>query len=393
MILSSIDGNKVITKRNVKGGFKTCSRTKMYYSTNLDDLTYNTNTVLMNDIIESEKSMTEYGVVEKYKKLYEEISRLIVNRPFDLIVRRKVETLYVDGQLGTTCKYEFKLSLNINQKKCIVCCGGTGSFYDVLLHSEFKKNILKKMALYTMPMINYKSVHKQYVLLSNQATGFLCHEAIGHMAESDMIGENSAFYDKLGKKLFDQRISIVDDGNVAFGAGNICFDEEGTTPSRNYIIKEGVLNTYLTNEFYASKYGIKNTGNLRSSIWNQPSMIRMTNTFMLDGSENVKDIIKKVKEGIYINDVLSGNCYNNGDVKLYSNEASLIRNGVVVGRLENVTLEDNVFELFNNVIMIGDDSKLCLGSSSCGKGGSIKVDAGGPHVLLNAKVNVGYEYR
>lgn len=306
--------------------------------------------------------------------------------------RQKIETLCVDEKKSIIEKYELKVVVNKDNERLLVCYGGSGPLKEILLNYDYLEEFNKRLYLFQYPLSEIKFTGVVKVLLSNQATGFLCHEAVGHMAEGDMISAGSAFYEKLGCKIFDKRISIVDSGNIPMGAGNILFDDEGTNATENYIIKNGQLVSYLTNKEIAKKYKIKNTGNSRSSSWDQPSHIRMTNTYMLKGDKKLEDIIKLIDFGIYVVSVTCGNCSLDGTFSIKSNEAYLIRHGKMEERVKNVAIEDTVFSVFNNICEIADDSKICLGSSSCGKGGSIKVDAGGPHLLAYMKVDVNYEY-
>lgn len=308
------------------------------------------------------------------------------------ILRQKIETLCVNEKMSMLRKYEIKIKVKKKQEEYLICSGGEGALKDVIKKTDLWNEINNQIWFYRLPFCSFKYSGKMKVLLGNQATGFLCHEAIGHMAESDMIDKGSIFNGKLGQVLFDKRISILDSGKTDYGAGNIWFDEEGTDADCTYIVKEGVLNSYLTDKYYARKFGIKNTGNRRSSFWRQPSNIRMTNTFMNSGIDTVDNMISSIDFGIYVKNISSGDCFLNGSFVLRAKQAYIIKDGKIECRILDVAIVDKVFSVFNSIYYVGNDSKLCLGCSSCGKGGSIKVDAGGPHLLVEANVRINDKF-
>ncbi|MBE5968389.1 MAG: TldD/PmbA family protein [Lachnospiraceae bacterium] len=393
MSISEKNGEITRFSKSTQAGFKYRTKDRIfYYSTSPLEQERWCNEVINWSI---EKEMLYSMKKKDFINISSKINKIAFNDNVEEVVvtlRQKLDTLCVDDKKSILEKYELKITVYKESERLLVCCGGTGSLEKVIHNNDFFQEFKRRLCFYHYPLTEIKFCGIEKVLLSNQATGFLCHEAVGHMAEGDMIDTGSAFYEKLGCKIFDTRVSIVDSGNTPNGAGNIAFDEEGTYATENYIVRSGELVSYLTNKKIAERYGIKNTGNCRSSSWNHPSHIRMTNTYMLKGSKKVDDIIASIDFGIYVVSVTSGNCSLDGSFSIRSNEAYLIRNGRIVERVKRISIDDTVFSVFNNICEIADDSKVCLGSSSCGKGGSIKVDAGGPHILAFMKVDVNYEY-
>ena len=93
-------------------------------------------------------------------------------------------------------------------------------------------------------------------------SGILLHEAIGHAFEADFNRKRtSIFCDLLGKKVCDEHINVVDDGTIAFNRGAVNFDDEGVEGQKTYIVKEGILTSYLHDRISAKHYGVAPTGN------------------------------------------------------------------------------------------------------------------------------------
>lgn len=84
------------------------------------------------------------------------------------------------------------------------------------------------------------------VVMASGGSGILLHEAIGHAFEADFNRKNvSIFADQLNKKVCNEHISVVDDGTIPFNRGSVNFDDEGIEGQKTYIVKDGVLTSYL----------------------------------------------------------------------------------------------------------------------------------------------------
>lgn len=390
LIIRGNNFHKFEISRNIKSGYKCYHDNQILLSSckcdeNVDD-------DMVEWAINMERSSNLFSIKHDYLDMLRKIETTYKNHLENFILRRKLETLCVNDKKSFLEKYEVKAKFSTDAENYFVCTGGTGTLTDIINKTCFWTQLSEKEKFYNLPYCNFKYTGVMKVLFSNQATGFLCHEAIGHMAECDLIEKGSAFRDKLGQNLFDKRICVVDSGRTDYGAGNICFDEEGTDARNTYIIKSGRLNSYLTDNESAKRYHLLNTGNRRSGNWRQLSNIRMTNTYMESGKDSVEDIRGTINFGVYIYSIVSGDCYIDGNFTIRAKEACLIKNGKTQGRFHNVIVNENVFNILNRVYAIGDDSKLCLGCSSCGKGGNIKVDAGGPHILVDANVKINDRY-
>ncbi|MCP4704573.1 MAG: TldD/PmbA family protein, partial [candidate division Zixibacteria bacterium] len=102
------------------------------------------------------------------------------------------------------------------------------------------------------------------VVLAAGDAGILLHEAIGHGMEADFNrrGE-SLFADKIGKKVAEDFVSIVDDGTLPNYRGSLNVDDEGNDTEVTYLVEKGILKTYLHDKISAKHYDVKPTGNGR----------------------------------------------------------------------------------------------------------------------------------
>ena len=138
------------------------------------------------------------------------------------------------------------------------------------------------------------------VVLGSGWCGVLLHEAVGHGLEGDFNRKKtSAFSGLMGQRVASKGVTVVDDGTLDQKRGSLSIDDEGTPTQRNVLIEDGVLTGYMQDRMNARLMGQPATGNGRRQDFASMPMPRMTNTFMLGGSEDPRNILESVKDGIY----------------------------------------------------------------------------------------------
>ena len=84
------------------------------------------------------------------------------------------------------------------------------------------------------------------VVMGAGGSGILLHEAIGHSFEADFNRKGtSIFSDRMGKLICNPDINIVDDGTLPYFRGSVNVDDEGVPGQKTYMVRNGVLNSYL----------------------------------------------------------------------------------------------------------------------------------------------------
>ena len=224
------------------------------------------------------------------------------------------------------------------------------------------------------------------VVLGNGWPGVLLHEAVGHGLEGDFNRKgSSAFAGKIGQQVTSEFCTIVDDGTLVNRRGSINIDDEGTPGQYNVLIEKGILKGYMQDKHNASLSGVKPTGNGRRESYAHLPLPRMTNTYMLAGEHDPKDIIKSVKKGIYAPYFAGGQVdITSGKFVFTTSEAYLIEDGEITSPIKGATLIGSGPEAMKNVSMVGNDLALDAGVGVCGKDGqSIPVGVGQPTLKID----------
>lgn len=119
------------------------------------------------------------------------------------------------------------------------------------------------------------------VVMGAGGSGILLHEAIGHAFEADFNRKDiSIFSDLLNKKICNENINVIDDGTIPFNRGSVNIDDDGVPGQKTYIVKEGVLTSYLHDRVSAKHYSIPSTGNGRRESFRHMPIPRMRATYM-----------------------------------------------------------------------------------------------------------------
>ena len=231
------------------------------------------------------------------------------------------------------------------------------------------------------------------VVMGAGGSGILLHEAIGHAFEADFNRKRtSIFCDLYGKKVCDEHINVVDDGTIPFNRGSVNFDDEGAEGQKTYIVKDGILTSYLHDRISAKHYGVAPTGNGRRDTFRNVPIPRMRATYMEAGNMKEEDIIASVKQGIYVTNFTNGQVQiGAGDFTFYVSSGYMIENGKLTQPIKDINIIGNGPKALADIVMVADNPKIDNGTWTCGKDGqSCPVTCGMPSALVK-KLTVGGE--
>jgi TldD protein len=223
------------------------------------------------------------------------------------------------------------------------------------------------------------------VVLGPGWPGVLLHEAVGHGLEGDFNRKaSSAFAGMLGERVAAPGVTVVDDGSIENRRGSLTIDDEGTPTKRTVLIEDGILKGYIQDRLNARLMGVDPTGNGRRESYAHQPMPRMTNTFMLGGTDDPGEILARVPSGIYAKSFGGGQVdITSGKFVFSCTEAYRIEKGRLGAPIKGATLIGNGPDVLTRVKAIGNDLELDEGVGICGKGGqSVPAGVGQPTLLI-----------
>ena len=224
------------------------------------------------------------------------------------------------------------------------------------------------------------------VVIKHGSGGVLFHEACGHGLEADIISKGASVYkDKRGELVASPLVTLIDDGTMTAEWGAIGIDDEGHPSQRNVLIENGVLTDYMWDYLRARKEGRRQSGNGRRQSYQHLPMVRMTNTFVLNGPHDPDQIVRDTKNGVYVAKLGGGQVDTaSGDFVFGMTEAYLIENGEITEPLRDGNLIGNGPQVLKDIDLLGND--FAMGNpGTCGKDGQgVPVGDGQPTLRVKS---------
>ncbi len=235
------------------------------------------------------------------------------------------------------------------------------------------------------------SAGKYDLVLDPNHLGLTIHESVGHPTELDRVlgyeanyaGTSFATLDKWKTKSFkygSDLVNIVADKTQPHTLGTVGYDDEGVPAKEWDLIKNGVLVNYQAIRDQVAIIGEKAShGCCYADNWDSVQFQRMPNVSLKAGTEkrSVLDMIKGVDKGIYI----IGRGSYSIDQQRYNFQFGgqlfyEIKNGEVVGMLDDVAYQANTQEFWNSCAQLCDkDDYRTFGSFFDGKGQPSQISA------------------
>ena len=191
---------------------------------------------------------------------------------------------------------------------------------------------------------------------TGRTTAVLSPEMLGTLLWAVELGVNgrnvakgdSPLRGRLGEKILDESITLIDDPHVPFAPGAAEIDGDGVPTRPMTIIRRGVLEGFLYDLDSAGLAKARPTGHDGC----QPHCPEVP-----PGGRPHQRLIADVADGIYLKELLGfgqGNIIN-GDFSCNVALGFRIRNGEIVGRVKNVMAAGNIYELLGSEVELSSD--------------------------------------
>ncbi len=176
-------------------------------------------------------------------------------------------------------------------------------------------------------------------------------EALNGMA---ILRHNSFMVGRLGERVGNPLIHLVDDATMVAGLGSRPFDGEGVGARRTDVIRGGILSSYLCDTFTAIKLGLDCTGNAARRFDAAP-VVGPTNLYLEAGTTPPEEIIRSVSRGMFVTKLYwVGTNLANGDYSRGA-EGVWIENGELTHPIQEVTIAGNVLDMLQRIAVVGSD--------------------------------------
>ncbi|MGH2492369.1 MAG: TldD/PmbA family protein [Candidatus Limnocylindria bacterium] len=190
--------------------------------------------------------------------------------------------------------------------------------------------------------------------------------AIAPLFSADnVLKGRSLFAGKVGERVANERVTIVDDARRKGGLRSAPFDGEGVATTTRTFVERGVLRGYFTNLKTARKLNSAPTGNARRGSYASPSRIGPSNFYIEAGADDPGALVRGLDRALTVTSLL-----NLHTIDPVSGEFSLGATGTYVERgspvhpVQGITIAGNLTHLLSSISGVGTD--LIFGASGIG---------------------------
>ncbi|MDI7774093.1 TldD/PmbA family protein [Asticcacaulis sp. EMRT-3] len=197
------------------------------------------------------------------------------------------------------------------------------------------------------------ATQKTAVMFDRQVSRSLIGQFLAAIS-GGMIARGSSFLkDRLGQKLFDSSVQIIDDPRRVRGLGACLFDDEGVTAQRLDLVRDGVLTTWLLNTASARQLGMTTTGHASRGLAGAPG-IATHNVTLSAGAETPQSLMRSVGQGVLITSMFGPSV--NSDTGDWSAGASgfWFENGEIAYPVNEITVAGNLIDMFTRLVPASD---------------------------------------
>ncbi len=213
-----------------------------------------------------------------------------------------------------------------------------------ILPDEIAQVAVEKCALSENP-VSIPAGEYEVVLEPLAVADMMMYLAIGFEGESYHEGR-SYLSGKLGQKIFNDKLTVWDDGLDPRGFST-SFDNEGLPKRKVVIIEHGVPKELFYSFRTAKKYG------------KQPTGVFPPNIFVAPGDSTVEEMIKTTKRGILVTRFHYTNMAHPIRVLVTGmtrDGTFLIEDGKVTKPIKNLRFTESALRVFNTFDMIGKET-------------------------------------
>jgi PmbA protein len=210
--------------------------------------------------------------------------------------------------------------------------------------------VAKKAVERATRLIGGRKVETQNVpVVADPSTSVGLLQFIAQCVSGASVARRQSFLaDKLGSRIGNEKVNIVDDGLLVGGRGTIPFDGEGVPCRRTTVVENGVLKNYLTDTYWGRKLKLPSTGNAGGP----------RNLYWVAGTSSPEEIIRSVEKGLYLTGTIGlGTEATTGDISVGA-FGLWIEKGELTYPVAGITVAANLGTLLENVEMVGNDLEL-----------------------------------
>jgi len=218
---------------------------------------------------------------------------------------------------------------------------------------ETPEEIARKAVERTVRQLKPRKIKTQNVpvIFEPTQTAWLMGFLFGCVTGTAVYQKSTFLAGKLGQKIGNERVTVIDDALMPGALGSHPFDSDGLPCRKTVVVKKGILKSYLCNIYAARKLGLASTGSADGGG------VGPGNFYLEPGPAAVaqKDIIAGTKKGLLLIRTL-GHGLNavTGDISRGA-FGLWIEDGAIAYPVSEITISGNLGRVLESIEAVGTD--------------------------------------
>jgi TldD protein len=221
-----------------------------------------------------------------------------------------------------------------------------------------------------LPFVPCPDAELPVVFPPGAASGSFFHEVCGHPLEGDVVARRGSYLaTRLGERVADEFVTVVDDPTEGPGTLHYAYDDEGQPARRAALLHGGVVAQPLLSRRTAEVLNGEPNGHGRRVSFRHYPLPRMTHTGVAAGPHGaLEQLVAPVGHGLLIQHLVPRHMnLLSGDFSFYIVEAREIRDGQLGRLVEPGVLRGNGLRALRDLEAVGGDRRNLFATRGCRK--------------------------
>jgi len=170
----------------------------------------------------------------------------------------------------------------------------------------------------------------------------------------------SFFQGMLNQKVASDCVTLVDNARLENSPGSTALDDEGYPTQENYLVREGVLETFLHTSYTAAKQKATLTGSASFEAGFGGMAPAPHNVLLSPGYDSLEDLIDQAHNGLYVtnNWYTRFQNYRTGDFSTIIRDGAFrIANGKLAEPVKGLRLSDNMTRIIQSITALSKERR------------------------------------
>jgi PmbA protein len=191
------------------------------------------------------------------------------------------------------------------------------------------------------------------VIFENRVAAQVLSPLLGAISGPAIARGSSFLKDRMGQPVLPAGVDLVDDPFRPRGLGSTPFDDEGVAVTRQAIVEDGVLTTWLLNSASAAQLGLASTGHASRGLAGPPG-VSTHNLHLEPGQADLDGLMAQAGTGLLITSMFGPSL--NGNTGDWSAGVSgfWFEDGAVAYPVSEITVAGNLKDLWARMVRGSD---------------------------------------